>query len=73
MRANIEAVPDFDSGTTNTREIVDFISREADIFFAIMVSTRMDLALAATTLHQFGLNDEQGKKRKRTRDGRVLY
>ena len=33
-----------------------------------MVSTRMDLAL-----HQFGLNDEQGKKRKRTRDGRVLY
>ena len=53
--ANIAAVIGSD---IETEPCVKFISRSAKIFFAIILSIRMDVKLAVETLYRFGLTDE---------------
>jgi len=57
-RATIEEVLQLSRDDPEARDIVDFVSREARILFAIMVSIRADLPLAVTTAYRFGLTDK---------------
>jgi hypothetical protein len=56
-RATIFEVLVSETEIPNTTIIVEFVSQEARILFAIMALMRVDLTLALTTAYKFGLND----------------